>query len=126
MNFVQETGERWRRLHSDPTHLKELLWQHDNARPHTAIATKKFFEKRQVQMIQQSPYSPDLNLCDRWLFKVMKKGLRGHHFQSSQEVLEASLEVFRGISPQRFQDELHNLRDHCYSVIAALGNYITK
>ena len=40
-NFVHQAGEHWRKLHSDSTCLKELLWQHDNARPHTAVNTKE-------------------------------------------------------------------------------------
>jgi len=124
--FVHGTGERWRTLHSDPTCLKELLWMHDNARPHTSAATTAFFQKRSMQLVKQSPYSPDINLCDRWLFKELKKNLRRRQFQCAQDVLEASLEVFRNIPKERFRRELENLAAHCTAIIQHYGNYVTE
>ena len=125
-NFVHETGERWRKLHSDPTCLKDLLWMHDNARPHTSATTTAFFEKRGVQLVKQSPYSPDVNLCDRWLFKELKKNLRRSQFQCAQDVLKACLEVFRNIPKERFRRELENLAAHCTAIMQHYGDYVTK
>ena len=91
IGFVHKTGEKWRTLRSDPTHLIELLWQHDNARPHTSAVTKEFFTQRKINVVQQSPYSPDLNQCDRWLFEEQKKTLRGNVIASAQDVLYESM-----------------------------------
>ena len=57
--FIKVTGEKWRTLRSSPMRLKELWWQHDNARPHVAATTKSFLERREVTVIKQSPFSPD-------------------------------------------------------------------
>lgn len=126
INFVHQTGEQWRKLRSDPTCLKELLWQHDNARPHTSTATTQFFQNRKIELIHQAPYSPDLNQCDRWLFKHLKKALREKRLDCADDVQKASLNVFREIPEQRFVNELHSLRDHCLAVVAHQGDYITK
>ena len=74
--FVHSTGERWRRLTRDPVKLTDLWWQHDNARPHSSQTMKEFFNQCSVTMIWQPPYSPDMNLADRFLFKLLKKELR--------------------------------------------------
>jgi histone-lysine N-methyltransferase SETMAR len=124
--FVHKTGELWRKLRSDSTCLKELLWMHDNARPHTATITREFFEKRRVELVQQSPYSPDLNMCDRWLFKEIKKGLRGYTLNCAKDVLRSALEVFNKIPIDRFARELETLKTHCNHVIALHGDYVTK
>jgi histone-lysine N-methyltransferase SETMAR len=126
IQFVHRTGELWRKLRSDSTCLKELLWQHDNARPHTAASTKAFFKERKVILVEQAPYSPDLNQCDRWLFKYIKDKLRERDMSSPQDVLQETLEVFRQIPLERFKNELQSLREHCHKVITCGGDYITK
>lgn len=124
IQFVKDTGRKWRTLRSSPTRLSELWWQHDNARPHSATATRDFFAERGVKLLRQSPYSPDLNLCDRWLFLEMKKALRQQNFQSSEDVRDAALHMFRNLPRQRFSNELKRLFEHCKKVIEAGGDFI--
>jgi [histone H3]-lysine36 N-dimethyltransferase SETMAR len=126
IEFAHQAGERWRKLRSDSTCLKELLWMHDNARPHSAAATAEFFSRRGVRMIKQSAYSPDFNFCDRWLFRELKKGLRQQQFDCADGVLKAALQIFRNIPEDRFKYELHNLATHCTSVIMHHGEYVTN
>ncbi|QQP52570.1 Uncharacterized protein FKW44_004758 [Caligus rogercresseyi] len=52
----------------DKIRLKDCLLMWDNALPHTATDTREFLTRRDVEPVKQSPYSPDLNLCDRFLF----------------------------------------------------------
>jgi len=91
--FLHTTGEKWRTLRSDPTRLNQLLIQFDNARPHVAKKTKEFLEHRGIQTLWQSPYSPDLNLCDRWLFDRLKREMKKITFQDADEVVATSLSV---------------------------------
>ena len=46
VEFVRQIGEHWRKLRSHPTRLDQLLWMHDNARPHTAAIRQTFFRRR--------------------------------------------------------------------------------
>ena len=87
VHFIHTTGELWRKLRSDSTCLSELLWMHDNAQPHTDAHTQEFIQRRKKQLVQQSPYSPDLNLCDRWLFKELKSKIKHCQMQSASDVL---------------------------------------
>jgi histone-lysine N-methyltransferase SETMAR len=43
---------------------KNILLQHDNARPHTSQATVEAIEKLDLTIISHPPYSPDLAPCD--------------------------------------------------------------
>jgi hypothetical protein len=126
VDFIHRTGELWRTLRSDPTRLSELLWMHDNARPHTAAHTQAFLRQRKVRLVQQSPYSPDLNLCDRWLFKELKSKLKVCQIQSASDVLTHTNRVFHQIPLEKFEWELTKLREHCSLIIACHGDYITK
>ena len=124
IDFIRNTGEKWRRLHSTPTKLSEVWWQHDNARPHKASLTKRFLDCREVTLVEQSPYSPDLNQCDAWLFAALKKHLRQFHFANHEEVLHATLAFLRSIPEDRFLHEIYRLVEHCKCVIRCNGDYV--
>ena len=124
-DFVHETGEKWRVLRSSPTKLRDVWWQHDNARPHKAHHTTLFLERRNVAVIPQSPYSPDLNQCDRWINKALKSHLRNMKFDNCDNVVTETLHFLRGLSPDRFHQEFERLRTYCQQVIACRGDYVT-
>ncbi len=41
--------------------------------PHVAYTVTAFLEKRSIETVLQPPYTPDLALCDSWLFPEIKK-----------------------------------------------------
>ena len=124
VQFVRTVGDKWRMLRSSPTRLNELWWQHDNARPHVSAAANSFFQQRKIEMIRQSPYSPDLNFCDRWVFKSLKKHCRQLTFSNSDEIQHESLQWFRGLPQDRFLKEINSLYKHCKCVISCSGDYV--
>ena len=123
IEFVQKTGERWRKLKSRPTRLSSLWWQQDNARCHVAAKTLSFFERRNVFLIKQAPYSPDLNQCDRWINRLLKQAFREAKFSSGEEIVQYSLNVLNQVSEERFINEMKHLIDYCRRVIACGGEY---
>lgn len=124
IEFLRITGEKWRVLRTDPTKLSELTIQYDNARPHTSSKVKDFIAARKINTIWQSPYSPDLNLCDRWLFDRLKRELEGSEFTSHEEVQSTSLQVLRSIPQSEMAHELDKLFQHCQAVIDCGGDYV--
>ena len=122
--FLKLVGDRWRSLRRDPTHLRDLSLQHDNARPHTSKDTTRFLQDRDVFLVKQSPYSPDFNLCDRWLFAHLKCAFKHMRFDSADEVKDAALRVFKSTPEERFSTELQKLKDHLHCVIQNNGSYI--
>ena len=125
VNFITECGNKWRSLRTTPTTLTKCWWQHDNARCHAAAHTQEFLARRHVYVIRQSAYSPDFNMCDRWLFKYVKNHLRQFQFADKQSLLEEALRCFRAIGRDRFVKEFQHLYDHCKAVINANGDYIS-
>lgn len=126
INFLHRAGEKWRTLRSDPTRLDEILLQYDNARPHVARDTTAFLKRRNVNCLWQAPYSPDFNLCDRWLFKVLKSELRKKQYVDADEVLADSLQFLKSIPENQYQHQLERLLDHCQLVIERGGDYVTE
>ena len=125
VEFVNRTGVLWRKLWPHPTALKDLHWQHDNARPHTAASTKAFFERRGISLVFQAPYSPDLNICDRWLFRELKRKLKGELFDSHIELENGFKTAFNQIPENKFRHQMDKLFDYCQLMIDAGGEYVS-
>ncbi|QQP48528.1 Transposase, partial [Caligus rogercresseyi] len=92
------------RPEKDKIRLKDCLLMWDNARPHTATDTREFLTRRDVEPVKQSPYSPDLNLCDRFLFQKLKHLLWADEFGGNEEVTLAVQLAMRRFS----EGELYN------------------
>jgi histone-lysine N-methyltransferase SETMAR len=45
----------------------------DNAPAHDALRVHEFLAKKSITKMEHPPYSPDLALCDFWLFRKLKK-----------------------------------------------------
>ena len=59
---------------------------HDNAPSHTALVLRDDYVKNSTHIVPQSPYSPDLALCDFRLFPKLQRPLRGTRFESIDEI----------------------------------------
>ncbi len=71
-------------------YLKEFTLHMDNASPHTSEDTRKFLMLSRTKVMEHPAYSPDLAPSDYWLYPRLKRPLRGHKFNSLQE-LEAAV-----------------------------------
>ena len=89
INYLKDTGKRFQNLKKNKVTLQELHFQMDNARPHTAAATKQFLDRRGVCLVSQSTYSPDLNILDRFLFRHIEMDLRGEDFSGLEDLSKA-------------------------------------
>ena len=66
---------------------KGVLFLHDNAPAHRALATQK---KLAYLYLDHPPYSPDLAPSDSHLFPGLKKQFKGRHFSSDAKVIAAA------------------------------------
>ena len=80
--------------------------QHDNASSHTSFAVREFLAQHNITMLPHPPYSPDLALCDFFLFPKLKTHLKGHHFGTVENVQAAATRALNNISSEDFR--------HCY------------
>jgi len=69
---------------------KGVLFLHDNAPAHQALATQKKLAYLDFQCLDHPPYYLDLAPSDYHLFPGLKKQLKGHHFLSDVEVIAAT------------------------------------
>jgi len=69
---------------------KGVLFLHNNALAHRALATQKKLAYLGFQCLDHPPYSPDLAPSDYHLFPGLKKQLKGHYFSSHREVTAAA------------------------------------
>ena len=71
------------------------LWLlQDNAPVHKSAIFTAAIEHAGFSTVHHPPYSPDLAPSDFWLFKHLKKAVRGKFFNSPDEVREAVMKFF--------------------------------
>ena len=66
--------------------------------PMLSRATQGFLANSGVQPIKQSSYSPDSNLCDRFLFRKIKSDLKGVDSDGPDVVRRKVQHTFRHMS----------------------------
>jgi len=81
---------------------KEVLFLHDNAPAHRALATQKKLAYLGFQCLVHPLYSPDLAPSDYNLFSGLKKQMKGRHFSSDAEVIAASETWYNGQTSEFF------------------------
>jgi transposase len=80
------------------------MLHHDNAPPHTSLLIREFMAKQETIVVPQPPYSPDLAPAEFSLFPKLKSTLKGHRFQTVEEIKENSLQDLRTIPQNTFRN----------------------
>jgi hypothetical protein len=78
----------------------------DNALAHNALSVKMCLVKHKIPMLEHPPYSPDLALCDFFLFPKIKSALKGTRFESVDTVKAKATGVMKKLSEKVLQ--------HCF------------
>jgi hypothetical protein len=60
--------------------------RHDKAPCHTLLVLQQFLVERNISVIIQPPYSPDLAKSDFWLSPTLKMGLKGTRFAAMEDI----------------------------------------
>ena len=126
VQFLKDTRHRFNNLRKHPAKFDDMILQMDNARPHTAAVTQDYLAAYGLKLVQQSPYSPDLNLCDRFLFTRLQESLRLEHFEGPAHVVKAAQHYCRSLTEETLKKEFAKLLEHCRAVIRCGGDYITS
>jgi len=103
---------------------KVVLFLHDNAPPHRALATQKKLVYLGFQRLDHPPCSPDLAPSDYHLFRGLKKQLIGRHFSSDAEVIAAAETWLDGHLSEFFLSGLQNLEQRGKKCIELRGEYV--
>lgn len=106
-----------------PDLWKDNSWflHYDNAPSHIALVLRDHFAKNSTHIVPQPPYSPDLAPCDFWLFAKLKRPLRGHRFESIEEIQAESKKELKAIPEIEFNKVLMIGKNVGISVLYRLG-----
>ena len=76
-----------------------------------------------INTVPQPPYSPDLALCDVWLFPKLKEKLRGCRYETIEEMKEAVTKVIDMLTQQDFHGAFQMFLERYNKCIAAREDY---
>ena len=76
------------------------------------------------QKFHHPPYSPDISLCDFYLFGRLKHYLQGKHFASEQTLRKKIRCFIHEIPKQEFAKVFENLTERLELCIASEGEYV--
>ena len=95
----------------------------DNARPHISRETSNFLADKNVRLLKQPTYSPECNLCDRFVFPFLESKREGN-FQNVDEVrsfLELNCPL---LTEERMNKALTTMEDDLTRIINSNGDYL--
>jgi hypothetical protein len=93
-DFDEERAQNWPMNRSRGTFLHL-----DKSMPHRA---PRDFNRLGITRLLHPPYSPDLVLCDFWLFGTLKRRLEGYTFGDPVEVMMAVSTILSKIPVDEF------------------------
>ena len=102
---------------------KTWMLHHDNAPAHASLLIHEFLAKQDTIVVPQPPYSPYLALADFFLFPKLKSTLKGHRFQTIEEIKENSLQDLRAVPQNTFQDAFQNWKKRWERCINSRGEF---
>jgi hypothetical protein len=76
-----------------------------------------------MALIPHPPYSPDLALCDFFLFPKIKLKLKGRRFDTIEEIQAESQRVLDTLTEKDFQEAFQKWRRRWHRCLHAGGNY---
>ena len=90
-----------------PAFFKSGQWHfhQDNTPVHSSIIVTDYLTKKGIKTVLQRPYSPDLASCDFCLFPQ----LRGYHYETIEEMKEATTKVIDTLTQEYFHGAFQNL-----------------
>jgi len=85
---------------------------------------QQFLAKQGTTQLRQLPYSPDLALCDFFLFPRLKKVLKRHQFEAMENIKRKSTKTLLDIPKDEFAKYFQQWQKRWAKCVAAEGNYV--
>ena len=80
-----------------------FILHQDNVPVHVSSVVKQTMSDLNIEPVQHPPYSPDLAICDFFLFPTVKDHLRGRKFEPREELGTAITEALRTVTCDSLQ-----------------------
>jgi len=88
-----------------------------------AFSVAQFLTSKGITVMPQPPYSPDLEPCGFFLFQKANSAMKGHHFESTEDIQRSVTRALNG-SPQAAFQESYKQWQHCWKTfVQAQGMY---
>ncbi|GBM09085.1 hypothetical protein AVEN_62907-1 [Araneus ventricosus] len=84
---------------------------HDNAPSHTSIVVQTWLAEKNILLLHQPPYSPDLAPSDFSLFPKIKMGLKGNRFDTVKDIKTNATADLQKISQHDFHLRIECVHD---------------
>lgn len=99
---------------------------HDNAPAHTSNVAQQAINDAGFTVVTHPPYSPDLSPSDFWLYRILKKHLRGQTFDCSSELEESVREFLSNLRSDELREAFDDLRVRWLKCVQHDGNWFEK
>lgn len=118
------------RLRENVRKKRPALWRdktwvlhHDNAPAHRAFSITEFLTKFQIPVLPQPPYSPDIAPADFYLFPKLKFSLKGHRFDSIEDIQANTEKVLNTLKKEHFQECFQKWKHRWNRCVQSEGDY---
>jgi len=87
-----------------PNIATNWILHHNNALAHAAFSVEQFLTSKGITVTPRPPYSPDLAPCNFLLFRKTKSAVKGHHFESTENIHKSVTQALNDIPQAVFQE----------------------
>ena len=117
--LLHSVHEKRRELWQD----KSWLFHHDSAPADNALSIRQFLAEKNIAVLEEPPYSPDLAPCDCFLFPKLKGIIKGTCFEDVEAVKRAVTMELTGIPEESSQQCIEAWQRRMEKCIRHEGNY---
>jgi len=123
--YLREILERPRKrvVYVRPSIANNWMLHYDNAPCRMAISVIECLAKKEIPVVPQPPYSPDLSPCDFFLLTKLKFYLKGRHFWKVENIKKAVTDKLKAIPVSDFQRCYEEWEQRPRRYVASQGNY---
>jgi histone-lysine N-methyltransferase SETMAR len=93
-------------MRKDPVFKRKIIFHQDNAPAHKSVLAMGKLRDLLYELLEHSPYSPDLASSDFNLFPKLKLFLAGQRFSSNQEAIAAVEGYFTDLTKIHYRDRI--------------------
>ena len=103
-----------------------IIFHHDNAIPHTFLATRQKLLRLGWEVMLHPPYSPNLAPSDYYLFRFLQNSWNGKTFNDDEAVKSHLVQFFADKDQKFYERGIIKLLKREQKVIEQNGKYIIE
>ena len=105
-----------------PDIVDKWLLHQDNVPCHTAFSVAECLTSKGIPVVPQPPYSPEISLCEFFLFPKVKDVLKRRHFGTLENIQKSVADMLKTIPAEDFQ-RCYQKWERLHRCVATQGKY---